>query len=689
MANRKLFFFVSLFLLVMLSGQSIAAVTIVQDAMEAIAIRLKQAQTEVDVGEAIWPEERDSTASIVAGMASAYELSYDIAYKTSAEMGGNYILSGAQGSFRGDEAFALVRLMQIPRDFSYLRFYHRWETALVDFYRAVKLDVGGTSGHISQFVGIEPSTAVFYLANHVVAAYHVDAEDKQTWRQALIDYLAQVDDDSSNFPVRALGVATWALAATGPLDGALIDPSGTGTAYWSSKTLADLPVVLLSHQVPDDELYAGSFYCRFDHGDGGSAGPVSGYTEDAIFAALGLISASRASPALDIEAAILAARKVLLGCVNSEGKVFEHLWLEDSDNYALGGKMLQVLGWLAVPSDLGDAMVMIADRLEAKQKLYASEGAWSEQTDFTGSIVAGMVSAYELTGNSKYKKSAELGGGFITSIAYESMPYSGDEAFALTRLSDISSDPRDNRWRTLVSIFHDRIVEVVGIHSYIDYFTEIEPSTAVFYLANHVVAAYYVDAGHKQIWRKALIARLSRVDDDSSYFPVMALGVATWALAATGSLDDTLIDPSGTGAAYWSGKTLADLPELLLSYQVSKGELFAGSFYWRFDHGDGGSGGPTSGYTEDAIFATLGLISASRANPALDLDAAINAAGQALVNGVRSGGNVFEHVWLQGSDYYVYGGEMLQVLGELAASTGLDDASVATVSSPIVIGENY
>jgi len=146
----------------------------------------------------------------------------------------------------------------------------------------------------------------------------------------------------------------------------------------------------------------------------------------------------------------------------------------------------------------------------------------------------------------------------------------------------------------------------------------------------------------------------------------MALGIATWALALTGPLDDTLIDPSGTGTAYWSGKKLADLPGALLSHQVPDGELYAGTFYWRFDHGDGGSGEPVSGYTEDAIFNTLGLIAASRGDPALDLDAAIDAAGQALLGGVKSGGKVFEHLWLESSDYYTFGGEMLQVLGEWA-----------------------
>ena len=91
----------------------------------------------------------------------------------------------------------------------------------------------GTGGYISQFSSIEPSTAVFYIAHHVAAAYYVSAIDRLTWRPALINYLAKVDDTSSAFPVLALGMATWALASTGPLDNTLIDPSGAGAPYWS------------------------------------------------------------------------------------------------------------------------------------------------------------------------------------------------------------------------------------------------------------------------------------------------------------------------------------------------------------------------------------------------------------------------------------------------------------------------
>jgi len=333
------------------------AFTEAQEAIEAVADSLEQQQVNIGLGEAIWPEEADFTGSIVAGMVSAYELTINSVYKAAAELGGNYILSFYEDGFRGDEAFALIRLSHMshtPDD-------NLWRIAVSDFYSGVKDCVDSTAGYICQFAEMDPSIAVFYLANHVVAAYDVDAADKEIWRQALISHLAQVHDCCADFPVMALGIATWALSRTGPLDDTLIDPSGTGATCWRLKKLADLPGLVLSHQVPDDESCAGNFYRRFDHRDGGFDRPVSGYTEDAIFATLGLIAASRADSALDLDAAILAARRALLSRVDSEGRVFEHLELSDSDYCAYGGEMLQVLCECATTGDVLDAATETED----------------------------------------------------------------------------------------------------------------------------------------------------------------------------------------------------------------------------------------------------------------------------------------------------------------------------------------
>ncbi|MBA7699249.1 hypothetical protein ES703_107940 [subsurface metagenome] len=213
---------------------------------------------------------------------------------------------------------------------------------------------GGTEGYISGRLGaLEPSTAVFYLANAVVAAYYVEAEDKQIWRDGLIDFLAKVDDGTSVYPVLGLGAATWALAQTGDMNSTPVDSNGAGRPYWNDVNLAELPDILLSHQVPDGELYEGSFYWRFDHTDGGDPeGEAAGYTEDTIFGTLGLVAADKANPELDYDSAILAARDALLVGVQPDGTVYEHLWMDGYIYYFYAGEMLQGLGELIIPGDL-------------------------------------------------------------------------------------------------------------------------------------------------------------------------------------------------------------------------------------------------------------------------------------------------------------------------------------------------
>ena len=289
--------------------------------------------------EATWPEEEDCIGSIVIGMVCAYEITEDYNLITCAEQGGNYILSTAKGNFCSNEAYALCRLSQIcsnPAD-------NPWRTAVSDFFRDVKRNINGTKGYICQFVDIEPSIAVFHLAYYVIAAHYVDAEDKEIWREELINYLSRIGDDCSNSPVMAFSIATWSLATTGPLDDTPIDPYRTGTLYWIGTKLEDLPALLVSHQVPDGDLYAGSFYWRFDHDAGDLGSCVSGYTEDIIFATLGLISASQANSDLHLDAAINSACQTLLDAVNSEGNIVEHLGAQNSDSCTFGGEMLLVL----------------------------------------------------------------------------------------------------------------------------------------------------------------------------------------------------------------------------------------------------------------------------------------------------------------------------------------------------------
>ena len=334
---------------------------------------------------------------------------------------------------------------------------------------------------------------------------------------------------------------------------------------------------------------------------------------------------------------------------------------------------------------MDQAITAIADRLvveQVKEGVYM--GSWPEESGFTGAIVTGMLEAYKAIGQSTYKASAELGGNYILRQSQGNLY--DNEALALTRLSAIAKDPANNIWRSTVSNFYTTIKNDLegGTNAYISLYAGLDPSTVVIYLANHVVAAHYVDAKDKKIWRQGLISWLSHVDD-SCVFPVMALGAATWALAQTGPLDQTLIDPFGNGEPYWNMKRLDDLPELLLSHQVPNGQPGTGEFYWRFDHGNSGlAESQSSGYTEDTIFGTLGLIAASRANPDANnqnLAPAILSARKVLLNSVSSAGNVWELLSQEGVIYYVYAGEMLEVLGELESSFSNESMEVSVDSA--------
>ena len=340
---------------------------------------------------------------------------------------------------------------------------------------------------------------------------------------------------------------------------------------------------------------------------------------------------------------------------------------------------------LLMAMSVGPVIEKVANRLNTEQiKIGISKGSWPGEVNYTGSILSGMVSAYRLKCDSDYRRSAEWGGDYILWASQGN--FYGDDIFALTRLSQIASDPCDNPWRTIVADFYDNVKNSVGsTEDYVSTFQAVEPSTAVFYLANHVVSAYYVDAEDKQSWRQGLIDLLSRVDD-SSYCPVMALGAATWALAQTGPLDQTDIHSSGEGAPYWEFKKLVDLPDLLMSHQVQDGQPGAGGFYWQFGHKDSSP----NGYTEDAIFATRGLVAAYYANPDPNLESAILNAHAALLDGISSEGKVWERLSHEGSIYYTYSGEMLQVLGELVIPGDLDlDGSINSADYAILVNNWY
>jgi hypothetical protein len=307
-------------------------------------------------------------------------------------------------------------------------------------------------------------------------------------------------------------------------------------------------------------------------------------------------------------------------------------------------------------------------------------GMWPAEPSFAGPPTAGMVCAYEWIGDPSYLQAAKWGGDYILWVGESTGHLLGDEAYALTRLSERSEQPQANLWRSALGTFYDglRRKGAGTTAEYIELIAQGDPSHNVFYVAHHTIAAYYVGDADKEIWRKALIHCLASVDDRSSY-PVQALGVATWALAQTGILGDTVIDSAGSGS-YWSGVTLRDLPLLLLSHQIPEGEPFAGSFYWRLGHGTTGVDALAGGWTEDAVFCTLGLVAASAQDGefAGRLDKAIDAAYAALLAGSNAEGMVFEHLSGAGSSYFTYAGELLQALWNAQRHLDARAASAAT-----------
>ena len=344
----------------------------IAEALGALSGRLERRQYESGVLAGAWPGEEAYTGSIVAGLVTAYELTCDEGSRGAAISGGEFILRAASGNYYGDEAYALACLSRTSEK----SMKNSWRSALVDFYKNVrKRTQGGTSGYASQFGQTELSRAVFYLANHTVAAFYIDAQDKEIWRQALLTFLARVDDDSTEFSVMALALATWALVNTGPLDGTLVDPDSEGAAYWRGVTLEELPGLLLAHQVTEGDL-AGSFYGRFDHDDGGQGLAVAGYADDLAFGALGVIAVNRIVEDPVVDTAIIRARNAFVGTIGADGVVPQHLWF-GGDGYLLyAAYALRALAELAAPADVDLSNSVDALDLAALAGSWRAEECW-------------------------------------------------------------------------------------------------------------------------------------------------------------------------------------------------------------------------------------------------------------------------------------------------------------------------
>jgi len=308
------------------------------------------------------------------------------------------------------------------------------------------------------------------------------------------------------------------------------------------------------------------------------------------------------------------------------------------------------------------ADVLVRQQYTDNQFCPSCNGAWQGELNYTGSIVAGLIQAYQVNGNDSYKEAAEKGIDYILN-SYGGNFY-GDEAYALARMTEVTGE---QAYADLVLDFYNSL----DTYAYISGFDATTTEKATFFISYHTVAAYMVGAKDAEIWREAIISHLSLVGDDLSYFPVMTLGVATWALSQTGPMDDTRIDPfSLTGESYWKDVTLSDLPDLLSTHQVLSGQ-YTDSFYVRFDHTAPGPGYEAAGYTEDTIFGILGMIGADAVGStddandvSWDFEDEIQKAREVLVKSVHQSGLVQEHIWLGTHMYYFFCGELLQTLSE-------------------------
>ncbi len=284
---------------------------------------------------------------------------------------------------------------------------------------------------------------------------------------------------------------------------------------------------------------------------------------------------------------------------------------------------------------------------------------WGE-LPFTGESTAGLANAYLLTDNASYKTAADNSGIYIL---YDEGGYNpgngqytyglfGGGAYGLTRLSEISATPASNTWRTAVWDFYDD-VQVRGTQNHIDDFlSNTKVSAAVYDLARHTVAADYVNAADKGIWRQGLISALENLDD-SHDSPVMALGAAVWGLASTGAMNSTLV--SSDAGSYFNNVPLSDLPDMLVGHQS-----VGGSFYTKFSHVLGW------GYTEATAMASLGMLAAYENDPSWWYVYEIRRARAILASGVADDGRVFWKIddFSNPSSYYL-AGETLEVLREL------------------------
>ena len=364
--------------LVMSSVCFSAVPTSTQEALTRVADRLVADQI-TDLGNTnygAWPTLGYSPGyhqgAMVAGLVDAYQLTCDPDYLAAAERGGDWILAhmllDQTCELYYDEAYALMRLSEVSCEADYL-------TALTDFFNCVHQQGLGSGGLVGAdwFIddvansGIDTSEATFQIAYYTLAAYSVDDPEKAISRDGFIDLLNQVAN-SDQFPIKALGAATWVLAQTGNgLDGTAItvgDPGwdsdiGSGPTYGNgypggiAETLDELPYLLQSYRVPAGQfIYGGHFYWLFIP----QLEADAGYTEENTYAIMALDAATESDPAFDFQTDVDYAWAANMGPVDDDGYVWwnsaEPQSAGDIKTYPYAGEYLQGLAAAVYPGDL-------------------------------------------------------------------------------------------------------------------------------------------------------------------------------------------------------------------------------------------------------------------------------------------------------------------------------------------------
>ena len=321
---------------VMMLLASAAGAATIEDALELAADRLVGGG---DPGVPPPVPDLDIPGDVISGLIDAYEAIGKPRYKSCAEALAQRVWPlwiEDPYALLGDRAYALTRLSDVAPDPN----NNQWRDGVSGWFGGFE-DAADVNQFIDDLIDgyLEGSVSLFYFAHYAMAAEYVDDTYKDVYRSAVIDALADLDEDD-DFPVMGLGAAVWALAQTGAgLDGTVIADSGP----WAGVTLAELPSLLAGHQVPMGSPFAGSFYWTFDH-TGSDLSFEAGYVWETAYGVLGLNAAG------GYESEVTMGQQALTVGVDDDGDVCDHICESVACLDASSGEALRALS-VAPPAD--------------------------------------------------------------------------------------------------------------------------------------------------------------------------------------------------------------------------------------------------------------------------------------------------------------------------------------------------